>query len=183
MIRTLAFIGFALAAPAVRAETARPTPAALQSAMAGHWEGALGYRDYQTDKLFELPVKTEIRAVADGVTIVRTSTYDDGPQTGLVWITSTMFFGKADALTTFVARKGRAAETIVDAVRVEAYRDSEHWTIVYERDGTDGDNPARIRTTEVRDGDAVLAKKDVLPASDAAKGWQFRNQLRLVRVR
>lgn len=149
--------------------------------MAGSWDGALGYRDYQSNELFELPVKTDIRSVPDGVTIVRTSTYDDGPQTGMVWITSTMFFGKSGTLTTFVARKAREPETITETVRISAYRDATHWTIVYQRDGLDDEKPALVRTTEVRDGDTVLATKDVMPKSETTKGWQFRNQLRLIR--
>ncbi len=159
-----------------------PTPAKLQGAMAGQWTGALGYRDYQTNELFELPVKTEIVAVPDGVTIVRTSSYDDGPQTGLVYITSTSFYEPAGTVKTTIARKGKPFELLTDQVRVVAYTDPAHWTVVYERTGTDGDSPARVRTTEVRDGDTVLAKKDVLPLAAAKKRWQFRNQLRLVRV-
>jgi hypothetical protein len=158
------------------------TPAQLQSAMAGNWTGALGYRDYQTNELFELPVETKISAVPDGVTIVRVSNYDDGPKTGIVYITTTAFFEAPDRMTSFVARKGRALETLTDTVRVTAYADPTHWTITYERSGTDGNSPARIRTTEVRDGDSVLAKKEVMPLSETAKGWQFRNQLRLTRA-
>jgi hypothetical protein len=149
--------------------------------MAGKWTGALGYRDYQSNKLFELPVETEIRAVPDGVTVVRVSNYDDGPKTGIVYITTTSSFEPAGRVTSTALRKGRAVETLVDDVRVASYTDATHWTITYERTGTDGDSPARIRTIEVRDGDTVLAKKDVMPAAEAAKGWQFRNQLRLTR--
>jgi hypothetical protein len=173
---------FALSLPASALEPDPVVTAAqLQSQMAGAWTGALGYRDYQTNELFELPVETKISAVPDGVTIVRVSSYDDGPKTGIVYITTTSFFESPSRITSFVTRKGRAVETLTDEVRVTAFADPTHWTITYERSGTDGDSPARIRTTEVRDGDSVLAKKEVMPLADAAKGWQFRNQLRLVR--
>ncbi len=174
-----AAFGAALLAAPAWAET--PSAAKLQAAMAGKWTGALGYRDYQSNELFELPVETEIRAVPDGATIVRVSSYDDGPKTGIVYITTTSFFEPADRVTSVGARKGRPIETSIDDVRVTAYTDPTHWTITYERAGVDGNSPARIRTTEVRDGDTVLAKKDVIPTADTAKGWQFRNQLRLTR--
>ena len=53
-----AFTAACLAAPAIAVDA--PTPAALEAGLTGQWRGALGYRDYQTDKLFELPVATEI---------------------------------------------------------------------------------------------------------------------------
>ncbi len=150
--------------------------------MAGKWTGALGYRDYQTNELFELPVKTEIMAVPDGVTVVRTSNYDDGPQTGIVYITSTSFFDTAGTVKTTIARKGKPFEVLTDRVSVTAYTDPVHWTVTYQRTGTDGGSAARVRTTEVRDGDTVVAKKDVMLLRAAKKEWQFRNQLTLVRV-
>ena len=45
-----------------------PAPATLEAGLAGRWHGALGYRDYQSDALFELAVDTDIRALADGAT-------------------------------------------------------------------------------------------------------------------
>jgi hypothetical protein len=51
---------------------------------------------------------------------------------------------------------------------------------VAEADGRDDDAPARLRTTTVRDGDAITATKEVQPASTGP--WQFRNRSRLVRL-
>ena len=172
--------GLMLLGTAAAAET--PTPAALQGGLAGQWRGALGYRDYQTDALFELAVDTEIRALPDGVTVVRVSSFDDGPKVGLVYITTaSLYDAKAGTVSAAMLRKGRAAELTVDSVAVTAYSDPAHWTMRYERDGTDGDSPAKIRTTETRDGDTVLAVKDVLPATATDGKWRFRNQLRLTR--
>lgn len=71
----------------VAAQTGAPTPVELQRSLTGRWNGALGYRDYQTNELFEIPVSTTIVQVPDGVTQVRTSLFDDGPANP-VWITS-----------------------------------------------------------------------------------------------
>lgn len=167
---------------AITIAAATPTPAQLQAGLAGKWTGALGYRDYQTDKLEEIPVATEFRSVGDGVTIIGVSTYDDGPRVGLVYITSVQQFA-GDKATTATARKGRTMELATDAVAVTRYVDDTHWTIVASRDGTDDDKPARLRTTETRDGDSLLSIKEVLPASASDGKYVYRNQRRLTRVR
>ena len=79
-------------------------------------------------------------------------------------------------------RKGRVVETDTDAVTVIFYKDATRWSVRYERDGTDDDKPARLRTTETRDADTVVAVKEVMPADAKTRGWQFRNQVRLVRM-
>ncbi|TRW15103.1 hypothetical protein [Glacieibacterium frigidum] len=169
-----------LAAVTLAATT--PTAAQLQAGLAGRWTGALGYRDYQTNKLEEIPVATEFRTVGDGVTLIGVSTYDDGPRVGSVYITSVQLFA-GDSATTATSRKGRAMELATDKVAVTRYVDATHWTIVASRDGTDDDNPAKLRTTETRDGDSLLSIKEVLPASATDGKYVYRNQRRLTRVR
>lgn len=170
-------LGIAVAAAAAEP----PAPAVLEAGLAGHWHGTLGYRDYQSDKLFELPVITEIRALPDGATILRTSTYDDGPKAGAVLITTASLHDtKESTVTSASLRKGRSVELSTERLSVTAHTDPTHWTIVATEDGTDNDKPALVRVTEVRDGDTVTATKDVQPkAGDAV--WRFRNILRLTR--
>ena len=81
---------FMLAASMMTLIAAGPVPdaAALHAGLAGRWTGSLGYRDYQTDKMSEIAVKTEIRALPDGVTVLRISEFDDGPKVGAVFITT-----------------------------------------------------------------------------------------------
>ena len=162
---------------------ASPSPAELQAGLAGKWSGALGYRDYQSNKLFELPVRTEITALPDKATVLRVSVFDDGPATGLVHITSASLYDAAKgSVSTTTLRKGRTVETVSDAVTLLRFTDPEHWEVRYERDGTDDDKPARVRTTETRDGNRVTSVKEVMPRATEAKGWQFRNQTRLERA-
>ena len=166
-----------LAGPAVAA----PSAAELQAALAGDWKGALGYRNYQGDKLMELPVQTGVTAVGDGVSVLRTSVFDDGPSAGAVRITTASLFDPAAGTVTSASlRKGRPAEVFTEAVTVSGYRDAGHWTIVYQRTGVDAE--ARIRITETRDGATLLSVKEVRPLSPADTPWAFRNQTRLVRV-
>jgi hypothetical protein len=181
-MRIIAFAALLAVTSVAHAEPA-PSPAVIQSSLVGHWVGALGYRDYQSNKLFELAMKTDVRAVPDGLTFVRTSSFDDGPKVGLVWITSSSLYDPAmGTVTTTTLRKGRAVETETDKVTVVSYHDPAHWSVRYEREGTDDDKPAKLRTTETRNGDAVLAVKEVMPVDAVAKGWQFRNQVRLIRT-
>ena len=171
----------AFAAPAA-AQTV-PSPRELQAGLAGKWTGALGYRDYQSNKLFELAVTTEIQALPDKATVIRFSSFDDGPKTGFVYITSASLYDPAkSSVSTTTLRKGRTVETSTDAVKTISYADATHWVVQYSADGTDDDKPALLRTTEKRDGDKVLTIKEVMPKGDTAKGWQFRNQTRLSKV-
>jgi hypothetical protein len=173
-----------LAACLVLAGTAvaAPLPAELAAGLAGEWKGALGYRDYQNNKLYELPVQTRITALPDGVTLLRLSTFADGPVTGDVLITTASLFDpSAGAVTSASLRKGRPAEVVTETVAVAAYRDPAHWTLAYEHTGRDGDSPARIRVTETREGDSLLSVKEVRPIAPADAPWAFRNQTRLER--
>src|SRR5215212_3396697 len=58
--------------------TAAETPQDLLAGLTGEWEGALGYRDYQSNQLFELPVVSSVRVAEDGRTMLRTSRFDEG---------------------------------------------------------------------------------------------------------
>lgn len=182
-MRTFASMTLAglLAGPVLAAEP--PSPAVLEAALAGKWQGTLGYRDYQTDKLEELPFEREVWALADGATVLSIATFDDGPRVGAVTVTTAALFDlKAGTVTSVSLRKGRPVETDTDRVRVSAYRDATRWTVTSERDGTDDGKPAKLRTIQQRDGDTLTSVKEVLPATAAAKGWQFRNRTRLTRL-
>lgn len=158
-----------------------PTAAELERGLAGNWRGTLGYRDYQTDKLFELAVETEIRAVPDGATVLRISRFDEGPRRDPVYIvTADLHDSAAGTVASTTLRKGRAAELGTHRLSVAKFTDVTHWTILEEEDGRDDDRPARLRVTEVRDGDRLTATKEVLP--EGATSWAFRNVTKLERM-
>lgn len=157
-----------------------PDAASLEAGLSGRWQGTLGYRDYQSDKLEELPMQTRLEALPDKSTIIRISTFDDGPRVGNVFITTaSLFDSKAGAVTTVSLRRGRPLAPQTEQVRVTRFADATHWTITFEADGTDDEKPARLRTTEVRDGDVLITTKDVQLQGSSA--WQFRNRSRLTR--
>lgn len=177
----LAAILFASNAPASAERAPPPPPADLATGLAGTWTGSLGYRDYQSNTLFELPVKTEIRSLSDGVTVLRISDFDDGPKAGIVTITTASLHDrKAGTVTSVSLRKGRKIEADTEKLTVAAYTDPLHWTIRAEQDGEDDDKPALLRVTEVRDGNTLTATKEVQPKG-SAQGWQVRNVTKLVR--
>jgi hypothetical protein len=162
---------------------AQPTAYDLQAGLAGKWTGALGYRDYQTNRLFELAMTSEIRALPDKATVIRVSSFDDGPKTGFVYITSVNLYDNTkSAIYSTTFRKGRSVETSTEKATVVTYTDSKHWVVRYDSDGSDDDKPALLRTTETRDGDKLTSVKEVMPNAGATKGWMFRNQTRLTRT-
>ena len=178
----LAALALALILPAIADAQDTPSATELRLGLAGHWTGALGYRDYQSDELFELPVATTITTPGDGATLIRQSLFDDGPGKP-VWITTISLDDPAAGTSTSTSfRAGEQPELSTETVRVSAFADPTHWTLVYAETGEDDDAPADIRVTETRDGDALLSIKEVRPVGASTAAWRFRNQTRLTRV-
>lgn len=173
-----------IAAVALAAAVAcAPTPAELHAGLAGQWRGALGYRDYQSNKLFELPVTTEFRMIPDAATEVAVSAFDDGPKAGTVYITSlSLFDAKAGTVISTSFRKAGRPDIETGQVSVTAFGDATHWTLIYEATASDDNKPARIRVTETRDGETLLSVKEVAPNAPEGAPFRFRNQTRLTRV-
>jgi len=166
----------------VAAQTGAPTPVELQRSLTGRWNGALGYRDSQTNELFEIPVSTTIVQVPDGVTQVRTSLFDDGPANP-VWITSvSLHDAAAGTVTSASYRAGRPVSAVTETGRVLDWRDAGHWSLAYDSVAEDDEQPAEIRVTETRDGDSLLSVKMVRPVGADDSAWRFRNQTRLTRI-
>ena len=158
------------------------TVAEARQSLVGEWHGELEYRDYQADKWFGLPVKVSVRDGGDGVTLIRTADFDDGPKTGNVRITSvSLLDGKSETTATF--RKGRKPELETAALALDgASKDSTHWTLVETETATDDDRPATIRLTTVRDGGKVVTLKEVDFTDDTKAEWLVRNRTTLVRI-
>lgn len=184
------FLALALAltsapwAPALRAQPTPAVPAApaLEATLVGTWAGALVYRDYQSDKRFELPVLTRIQAVPDGVGFIRISEFDDGPKTGKVFITTVSLYdadGRKASQASF--RKGRAVETWVESAEVLEWRDAEHWTVRWQHEGQDNGQPAMLRTTQTRRGTTLESTREARPLAAADSEYRVRNQSRLLR--
>jgi hypothetical protein len=170
-----------VAAPA--AEAPQLTLAQARDSQVGSWEGKLEYRDYQANEWFGLPVKVEVRDGGDGVTQLRVADFDDGPQTGIVRITSVSMLA-ADGTTEYTAtfRKGRPAELGSAQLALTAGSDAAHWVLVSTENGRDDDRPARIRVTMTRDGDVLVALKEVDFSDDAGEAWLVRNRETLRRA-
>ena len=163
---------------ATRAQDA-PSATELRLGLVGRWTGALGYRDYQSDELVEIPVATTITTPGDGATLIRQSLFDDGPSKP-VWITTISLDDPAAGTSISTSfRAGGTPELSTETVRVSAFVDPTHWTLIYGETGEDDDAPAEIRVTETRDGDGLLAVKEVRPVGAPDDAWRFRNQTRL----
>ncbi len=175
-----ALIAFSLSF-GVHAQVAK-TAAELERGLVGQWVGALEYRDYRTNEKQELPMTNAISALPDGVTVTRVSTFDDGPVTGLVYITTIKLFDlKTPSASNAVFRKGRALDTWTDNALVTRFLSDTQWTVVYQHDGSDNNKPATLRTTQTRDGDMLSALKEVKPIGAPDSEYAFRNIIRLKR--
>ena len=177
----------ALAAPAAPVTVPLIVATARQS-MVGEWRGKLEYRDYQADQWFGLPVEVSVRDGGDGVTMIRTADFDDGPpnssnkSAGIVRITSVSLLNGTNE-TTATFRKGRKPELATAALTLGgASKDATHWTLVETEQATDDDRPATIRLTTVRDGGKLMTMKEVDFADDAKAEWLVRNRTTLERV-
>ncbi len=163
------------------------TPATTESALAstaGAWQGKLEYRDYQSNQWFGLPMKVTIMAQPDGVTMVRTAEYDDGPQTGLVWITTVEQLDPVRALINYSQfRKGREPDGGTGKITRFVSQGPLQWTLVIEERRRDGDGFAMVRETTMRDGDVMVALKEVDPEGDDTSEWVPRNRTTLTRVK
>lgn len=160
------------------AKPTKPGIAEVLAATAGRWQGELQYRDYQSNKWEGLPVKVTIAAQPDGVTVLRTAAFDDGPRVGTVWITTLSTIDPATGAQSYAsARKGRTfdygAATLTLATPPA---DATHWTIVATEMRNDGDGMAKVRETTIRDGSRMTTQKDVDPVGDGKDEWLPRNR-------
>ena len=164
-----------------------PAPVTVEDALAGtagRWQGELQYRDYQSDSWQGLPVTIEIGVQPDHATILRTASYDDGPRTGIVTITTaTLFDATANEARYAILRRGRAIDT--GAATIERFApgaDAAHWTLTTIEHRMDGNDRAQVRETTVRDGDEMVTTKSVNPDADGTDRWLPRNRTVLKRV-
>lgn len=167
---------------AAAAAQAGPTAVDLERGLAGHWRGVLQYRDYQSDRLLDLSMRSQIQVGPDQVTITRLSSFDDGPVTGWVHITTVSLFDAASGkVSSAMFRKGRAVESWTEDAQVLQYQDDQHWTLVYQQLGQDNRQPALIRVTQTRDGATLTSRKDVKAPDAPDSAFALRNQTRLTR--
>lgn len=160
-------------------------PVALLAATAGQWQGELQYRDYQSNQWEGLPVKVTITAQADGVTIIRTAAFGDGPKTGTVWITTLVQIDPAARSVSYAAaRKGRSFECgTAQLSQPQPARDSTHWVLIEAEQRIDGNSMAQVRETTTREGDSMVTLKEVNPLDDGKDEWLPRNRTVLTLVK
>jgi hypothetical protein len=175
------------AARAETLQTAAPvpatTPATLEQSLVGDWRGALEYRDYQSNEISQLPMDTHVTLGKDGATLTRLSIFDDGPVTGLVYITTvSLFDGSGARMTNAVFRKGREVDVWTDDAKVVRYTDESDWSVVYQHAGIDGGTKSDVRVTQTLAHGELLAVKEVKPVDAPDSAFTFRNQVRLKRI-
>ena len=165
---------------AAQAPAAAPlTVATARQSLVGQWQGKLKYREYQANKWFGLPLKLEVRDGGDGVTLIRAADFDDGPKVGNVRI-NTVSILDSTTETSATFRKGRKPELSTAILTLSpSSKDATHWTLVETETATDDDRPATIRVTTTRDGDKLVALKEVDFTDDKVETWLTRNRTTL----
>ena len=178
----LAALAAVVAPAAAQTAPASVTLTAIRAGLAGNWTGQLEYRDYQADRWFGLPVKVRIELMRDGLTLIRHADFDDGPQTGIVTITTAALLDPATGREQSVSfRKGRQAEIDTATLRLTRADAADRWTLEEVQDGRDDDRPARIRETTKRDGATMVTLKEVDFLDDKTETWLTRNRTTLTR--
>lgn len=176
---------FALAGASAVSAGGAPDPVSpLLAATAGRWTGELQYRDYGNNTWQGLPMTVRIAVQPDGLTMVRTAAFDDGPQTGTVWITTVSQFDPASSSEAYAGfRKGRESDSGKRALALAGSpRDAIHWTMVATETRKDGDSLAVVRETTTRDGSTMVTVKEVNLLDDGKDEWLPRNRTKLKRV-
>lgn len=151
---------------------------AARASLAGSWVGRLEYLDYTANKWFGIPTKITIEDQGDGATTIRKSDFDDGPKAGNVRITSIeLFDSEKGSVNVGTFRKGKTPDISNYIVRLEGpAADATHWTMVEEASAQDDNRPAILRITTTRDGDNLVALKQVDFQDDDKIEWLSRNR-------
>lgn len=171
-------------ASAVSAGGAAHPVSPLLAATAGRWNGELQYRDYENNTWQGLPMTVRIAVQPDSLTLIRTAAFDDGPQSGTVWITTVSQFDPASSSEAYAGfRKGREIDSGKRTLSLAGTpRDATHWTMVALETRKDGDSLAQVRETTTRDGSAMMTVKEVNPLDDGKDEWLPRNRTILKRI-
>ncbi|MEM6747144.1 MAG: hypothetical protein AAF608_06965 [Pseudomonadota bacterium] len=143
--------------------------------MEGNWSGALQYRDYQSDKLVEIPVSVE-NELHGSLVISKLAFTDPGQIVHRVSVLS--YDGDTGSVFEAYIRDG-GAERFESSYTIEEAGDG--WVITSTREGRDGDSPALVRDVTTFSGNQLVTERTVDPVDDNQDGFLFRNRIVLTR--
>ncbi len=149
--------------------------ASLAPRLAGSWEGALAYRDYQSNRREAVPLRVTWAAAGDGGYLTADLVYSDPGQEVFAHSVTQPVGGQGVRVTFF-----RDGDVEIALRRVAAFDETETgWTATYEERGQDDGAPALIRYIETVEDDAYTMRKEVQPAG--SDDFAFRNEVTLER--
>ena len=137
-------------------------PALLRQALAGHWRGALHYRDFTSDKAVTLPTTVNIDEA-----LRLAFTYDDGPGKTVRSAEQWSF----DGATLTMEKAGTP-------LTVSLYRGNGNGDLILVAlgSGVENDKPVEVRLVVLRRGDALsISRSCRLPQ----QAWLLRHVYRL----
>lgn len=153
----------AAALPAVTDITQAAPPSRLTEALAGHWRGALHYRDYSSDKAVTLPTTVSID---DALRFA--FTYDDGPG-------KTVRSNEQWSFDGALLYPGKASTPL----QVSLYRSNENGDLILVAlgNGVENGQAVELRLVVLRRGDALtISRASRLPQ----QAWLLRHVYRLM---
>lgn len=150
------------------------------ASITGNWTGELYYLDYQTGQRFGIPMNVAAEVTPDGATLLQKVRFTD-PGVEVYAMTLTTVSQESGEVLEAYFREQRGEYLRYRLAGVE-YQSAEQWSLVMEREGSDDDRPATIRTTLSRRGDSLDSLKEVRFSDETAGAWFKRNGTELKRV-
>lgn len=145
--------------------------------LSGCWSGALEYRDYQSDGMAEIPVRTCVTAAPNADHIAEAMAFTDPGF--LVYSHSVLqAIDEGDSVRETFFRDGNID---VREKAVASFDETENgFTLRLVHVGLDNEAPAEIQETITVSGDDFVREKAVRPV-DSHEPFAFRNRTRLSR--
>ncbi|WP_323760594.1 hypothetical protein [Maricaulis sp.] len=169
-----ALFGLAALASTSAAQDMDQLEAALAE-LAGHWTGALTYRDYRTGELAEIPHERTVRLAPDGSYMITELAFVDP---GYRVFGAELVTIEGDHLV--VASVGYGGSEMIEARLVAFARTETGWSAELSSQGNDDNAPADILyQIEFAEGVMRQTKRVRLIGSDA---FQLRNETRVRRT-
>ncbi len=142
----------------------------------GAWDGALTYRDFQSNRQVTLPMTAQMTAAGDGSYVAGAFTFTDpGYQ-----VFSHTVLQPVGSTGVRVADFGGGEMTLAVRVVTSFTQTEDGFVVVYEEQGRDDGEPATLRHTETLAGDRYTLRRDVRGTGEDA--FVFRNEIQLDRV-
>jgi hypothetical protein len=117
----------------------------IDANLLGSWTGHLQYRDFQSDKLVNLPTWLEVTSAADQKSLLFAYTYDDGPSK-VVLERSTVTLDIPNRTFTVTSDRDHSSDTF-KVIGLDLLSPMGFGNLTLTGSGTENDKPVEVRIT------------------------------------